>query len=125
MRDPDLSTKATLRYSPAPNPLQNEQFVERYLRFGRPREALVWLEGDWGMHEERRERLLAQAYAALNDAVQLRAVRRRLFDRNGSASDFEAWRASLAPAERSGAAAVARERAQSTDDPITGAQLRS
>lgn len=123
LRDPDLSTKTTLRYSPAPTPQQKEHFVERYLRFGRPAEALVWLEGDWGTHEERCERLLAQTYGALNDAVQLRAVRRRLFDRSGSASDFEAWRASLAPAERSAAAAVARERAQSTDDPITGAQL--
>src|SRR6266542_5788702 len=123
LRDPDLSTKTTLRYSPAPNALQREQFVERYLRFGRPADALVWLEGAWRMHEERRERLLAQAYAALDDAVSLRAVRRKLFDRSGSASDFEAWRASLAPAERSGAAAVARERAQSADDPITGAQL--
>ena len=123
LRDPDLSTKTTLRYSPDPNPLQKEQFVERYLRFGRPAEALVWLEGDWGMHEERREHLLAQACAALNDAMQLRAVRRRLFDRSGSVSDFEAWRASLAPAEQSSAAAVARERAQNTDDPITGAQL--
>ncbi|HEX6006181.1 MAG TPA: hypothetical protein VFZ14_19475 [Burkholderiales bacterium] len=123
LRDPDLSTRTTLRYSPVPNPLQKEQFVERYLRFGRPAEALVWLDGDWGMHEERRERLLAQAYAALNDAVELRAVRRQLFDRTGSASDFEAWRGSLAPAERSAAAAVARERAQNHDDPITGAQL--
>jgi hypothetical protein len=123
LRDPDLSTRTTLRYSPAPNPLQKEQFVERYLRFGRPAEALVWLEGNWAMHEDRRERLLAQTYAALNDAVQLRAVRRSLFDRSGSESDFEAWRASLAPAERNGAAAVARERAQTADDPITGAQL--
>lgn len=94
--DPDLSTRTTLRYSPAPNPLQRAQFVERYLRFGRPADALVWLDGDWGMHEERRERLLAQACAALSDATQLRAVRRRLFDRSGSASDFEAWRESLA-----------------------------
>jgi hypothetical protein len=68
LRDPDLSTKTTLRYSPAPNPLQKEQFVERYLRFGRPAEALVWLEGDWERHEDLRERLLAQTHGALNDA---------------------------------------------------------
>ena len=121
--DPDLSTRTTLRYSPAPNPLQKAHFVENYLRFDRPAEALAWLEGDWGRQEEQRERLLAQACAALGDAAQLRAVRRRLFDRSGSASDFEAWRDSLAPAERSSAAAVAGERAQHTDDPITGAQL--
>jgi hypothetical protein len=121
--DPDLSTNTTLRYSPAPSTLQKEQFAERYLRFGRPAEALAWLEGDWGIHEERRERLLAQTYAALENAVQLRAVRRKLFERSGSASDFEAWRTSLAPAEQHGAAAIARKRAHGSDDPITGAQL--
>jgi hypothetical protein len=50
-------------------------------------------------------------------------VRRRLFDRTGSASDFEAWQASLAPAAQHGAAAIARERAHGSDDPITGALL--
>ncbi|HLW37757.1 MAG TPA: hypothetical protein VKR99_04960, partial [Candidatus Eremiobacteraceae bacterium] len=73
--------------------------------------------------EERRERLLAQAYAALENAAQLRAVRRKLFDRSGSVSDFEACQASLTPAEQHGAAAIARERAHGSDDPITGAQL--
>jgi len=107
--DPDLSTNTTLRYSPAPSALQKEQFAERYLRFGRPAEALAWLEGDWGIHEERRERLLARVYAAVEDAARLRAVRRKLFDRSGSASDFEAWQASLAPAEQHGAVAIARE----------------
>src|SRR6185312_9670806 len=58
------------------------------------------IEGDWGIHEERRERLLARVYAAVEDAARLRAVRRKLFDRSGSASDFEAWQASLAPAEQ-------------------------
>ena len=67
LRDPDLSTRTTLRYSPNPNPLQKEHFAERYIRYGRPWEALAWLDGDWGFREEGRERLLAQAYAALGD----------------------------------------------------------
>jgi hypothetical protein len=46
-----------------------------------------------------------------------------LFDRTGSPSDFEAWQASLAPAAQHGVAAIARERAHGSDDPITGAQL--
>jgi hypothetical protein len=121
--DPDLSTRTTLRYSPAPSTLQKEQFAERYLRFGRPAEALAWLEGDWGIQEERRERLLAQVYVALQDAGRLRAVRRKLFDRSGSASDFEAWQASLPPAEQYTAATIARERAHGSGDPITGVQL--
>ncbi len=45
LRDPDLSTRTTLRYSPNPNALQKEQFAERYLRFGRPGDALAWLDG--------------------------------------------------------------------------------
>ena len=121
--DPDLSTNTTLRYSPAPSALQKEQFAERYLRFGRPAEALAWLEGDWGIYEDRRDRLLAQVYAALEDTARICEVRRKLFDRSGSASDFEAWRTSLAPAEQYGAVAIARERAHGGDDPISGAQL--
>jgi hypothetical protein len=41
LRDPDLSTRTTLRYSPDPNVLQKEHFAERYLRYGRPRDALA------------------------------------------------------------------------------------
>jgi hypothetical protein len=123
LRDPDLSTKATLRYSPNPNPLQKEQFAERYIRFGRPGDALTWLDGDWGHHEEGRERLLAEACAALGDTARLRAVRQALFDRTGTPSDFDAWQQSLEPADRGHAAEVARERAKILDDPISGAQL--
>ena len=84
LRDPDLSTRTTLRYSPEPNVLQKERFAERYLRYGRPADALAWLDGAWGYREERRERLLAEAYAALGDAARLRTVRQALFDRTGS-----------------------------------------
>ena len=62
LRDPDLSTQTTLRLSPDPNVLQKEHFAERYLRFGRPTEALAWLGGDWKEHNDRRERLLSEAY---------------------------------------------------------------
>ena len=123
LRDPDLSTKTTLRYSPNPNVLQKEHFAERYIRFGRPGEALAWLDGDWGYREEKRERLLAEAYAGLGDTDRLRAARQALFERTGSPGDFEAWRQSLVPADRANAAEVARERAKALDDAITGAQL--
>lgn len=123
LRDPDLSTRTTLRYSPNPNSLQKGRFAERYIRYGRPRDALAWLDGDWESREEERERLLADAYAALEDAERLRALRRALFERTGSPNDFEAWRESLPPSERASAAEVARERAAMHDDPITGAQL--
>ena len=68
LRDPDLSTQTTLRYSPNPNPMQKEQFAERYIRFGRAKDALPWLEGDWGHAEDRRLRLQAEAYVALGDS---------------------------------------------------------
>ena len=123
LRDPDLSTKTTLRYRPDPNVLQKEHFAERYIRFGRPGDALAWLDGDWGYREEGRERLLAEAYAGLGDTARLRAARQGLFERTGSPSDFEAWRQSVAPADRASAAEVARERAKVLDDTITGAQL--
>ena len=123
LRDPDLSTQTTLRYSPNPNVLQKEHFAERYIRFGRHRDALAWLEGDWGHREEGRERLLAKAYAGLGDTARLRAVRQALFERTGAPSDFEAWRQSLPPADRASAAEAARERAKLLGDPITGAEL--
>jgi hypothetical protein len=123
LRDPDLSTRATLRYSPHPNPFQKERFAERYIRFGRPADALPWLEGDWGHREDRRERLRGEVFTALGDEARLRSVRRALFDRTGSVSDFEDWRASLPPAEQANAAEVARGRTQSLDDPVSGAHL--
>jgi len=123
LRDPDLSTRTTLRCSPNPNPIQKEQFVERYIRYGRPGEALAWLDGEWGFREEGQERLLAEAYAALGDTARLRAVRRGLFERTGSVGDFEAWRESLALGDRADATKVARQRAKMHDDPITGARL--
>ena len=123
LRDPDLSTKTTLRYSPNPNDVQKERFAERYIRFGRPSDALAWLASDWGHREHVRERLLADVYAALGDTDSLRMVRQALFERTGSTSDFEAWCQTLATAERASAAEVARERAKRLNDPITAAQL--
>lgn len=123
LHDPDLSTRTTLRYSPEPNPLQKEHFAERYIRFGRPRDALQWLEGDWGHAEDRRQRLLADAYAALGDADRLRAMRRMLFERTGARSDFEAWHEVLALADRPQAVERARQRASAHRDPIAGANL--
>ncbi|HEX2831056.1 MAG TPA: hypothetical protein VHP37_32275 [Burkholderiales bacterium] len=123
LRDPDLYAKATLRYSPNPNPLQKQHFADRYIRYGRPAEALAWLEGDWGFHETDRQRLVAEAYEALGDTERLQSLRRALFDRTGSPGDFAAWRQSLAPGDYARAVEVAHARAQTLDDPIAGAQL--
>jgi hypothetical protein len=123
LQDPDLSTKAVLRYSPHPNPLQKAQFAERYLRFGRAPEALRWLDGEWGSHEDQRQRLLAQAYEALGDTEQLLDTRRRLFTATGSAEDFLAYRACLPSAAWGTADGEARGRAEANDDVTSGAWL--
>ena len=123
LRDPALYAQTTLRHSPNPNPLQKQHFAERYIRYGRPAEALAWLKGKWDCWEPDRQRLLAETYAALGDTARLQAARRAVFDRTGSPSDFEAWRESLTPDARPRAAAVARERAETLEDPVAGAQL--
>lgn len=123
LRDPDLSTRATLRYSPQPNELQKEKFAARYIRFGRPAEALAWLDGDWGHRDLGRQRLLSEAYAALSETVRLRATLQSIFESTGAASDFAAWRESLAPAERPVADDLARRRAHILDDAISAAEL--
>lgn len=121
--DPNLSTQTTLRISPQPNVLQKERIAERYLRFGRPQEALAWLDGHWENHEDRRERLLAEVHGALGDTARLPTLRQAIFERTGSTADFEAWRQSLAPAAQTGAVEAARQRANSRHDPIAGATL--
>jgi len=103
--------------------MQKQHFADRYIRYGRPAEALVWLEGDWGFHETDRQRLLSEAYEALGDTERLQSVRRALFDQTGSPGDFAAWCQSLAPGDHASAVEVAQERAQALDDPISGAQL--
>lgn len=123
LRDPDLSTQTTLRISPKPNVLQKERIAERYLRFGRPQEALAWLDGHWENHEDRRERLLAKVHSALGDTARLSPLRQAIFERTGATADFEAWRQSLAPAAQASAVDAARQRALTLDDPIAGANL--
>ncbi len=121
--NPDLSTRTALRINPDPDLRQREQFAQRYLRRGRPREALAWLERD-GMHAEEVSRhLLAEVYAALGETERLRQVRRELFERSGSLDDFEAWKISLAPAEQASATELARARAHALDDPVAAARL--
>lgn len=123
LQDPDLSTKAVLSYRPHPNPLQKAQFADRYLRFGRAHEALRWLEGQWEVHEDQRQRLLARVYEALGDAERLTDTRRRLFTATGSAEDFLAYRARLPASAWETANAEARDRAQATGDVISAAHL--
>jgi len=124
LRDPDIAVRAVLRYSPVPNALQKEEFVQAYLVYGRAADALAWLDAPWAPpHEDRRLRLLAQAYADLQRHDESAAIRQRLFEATGSAEDFLAWRACLPDASHPAAEAAARRRAQAQADPIEAARL--
>ncbi|MGH8656653.1 MAG: DUF6880 family protein [Gammaproteobacteria bacterium] len=123
LRDPDLSIRAVLSYSPNPNELQKARFAEGYLRFGRPEQALVWMEGDWGRREDERLRLLAEAYSSLRRDEEASDIRQRIFEGSGTVEDFRAWRASLALERQAQADDAARQRAQANGDPIAAACL--
>jgi hypothetical protein len=48
LRDPDIMVRATLRYSPDPNPVQRQAFAPPYLDAGQLGDALRWLQDSWG-----------------------------------------------------------------------------
>jgi hypothetical protein len=109
LRDPDVAVRATLRYSPDPNPLQRQSFVRDYLVAGRPADALEWLQDDWGPHEESRYGLLADALERLGRFDESVPIRKARFERTLSVFDLERWFGHLADADRPAAQACARE----------------
>lgn len=109
LRDPDVAVRATLRYSPDPNPLQRQSFVRDYLVAGRPADALEWLQDDWGPHEESRYGLLAEALERLGRFDESVPIRKARFERTLSVFDLERWFGHLADADRPAAQACARE----------------
>ena len=123
LRDPDVHVKAVLSYSPVPNPLQKEGFVEAYLKCGRHADALRWLDGHWEHHEQARLRLLAAAYAGLGRREECAQIRKRLFDATASVHDFREWRAVLPEKERDAAGEHARQVAETLAKPIAAATL--
>ncbi len=44
LRDPDVTVRATLRYSPDPNPVQRQSFARAYIDADRPADALAWVQ---------------------------------------------------------------------------------
>ena len=123
LRDPEVHVKAVLSYSPAPNPLQKEGFVEAYLKCGRHADALRWLDGHWEHHEQARLRLLAEAYAGLGRHEECAQIRKRLFDATASVYDFREWRDVLAKDARDAAGEHARQVAEALANPIAAATL--
>lgn len=63
LRDPDVHVRAVLRYSPQPDAMQRQGFARSYVDAGRPEDALLWLDGDWGHLEGSRQRLQAETHS--------------------------------------------------------------
>lgn len=123
LRDPEVSVRATLVYSPDPNPLQRAGFVKGYLQFGPAQKALAWLDGDWGHHEGSRMHLLAETYRALARREDEAKVREQIFSRSGRVDDFRNWQGAVDAASRPRTVEAARARASAHADPIEAAAL--
>jgi len=123
LRDPDLKVRTVLSYSPEPNELQRESFVRAYLEADRPGDALRWLEGSWSHKEGNRQYLLADALERLGRFGESVPIRRQMFERSLSPTDFARWLEHMPDVERAAAHARARELTQSHDDPVAAATL--
>ena len=81
LRDPDIMVRASLRYSPNPNPVQRQAFVRAYLDANRPADALAWLQDPWGHLDDSRQDLLADALERLGRFEESSPIRQRMFER--------------------------------------------
>ncbi len=116
LRDPDIKVRATLRYSPNPNPVQREAFARAYLDAGRAADALVWLQNAWGHFDDNRQDLLADALERLGRIEESSPIRQRMFERTLSDFHFQRWLEHLPEANRTEAVAHARQLALQHDD---------
>ena len=121
--DPDVSVKAVLQYSPHPNELQKQSFVQAYLDVGRPEDALPWLEGKWEGKEDARESLRAVAFERLGRFQESESIRRNMFDEDPSVFNFRQWLQHLSEAQHAAALERAHQTALSLSDPATAASL--
>lgn len=123
LRDPDIMVRASLRYSPNPNPVQRQAFVRAYLDADRPADALAWLQDPWAHLEDSRQDLLADALERLGRFEESSPIRRRMFERTLSDFYFQRWLEHLPEAARPEAVAHARQRALRHDDLTAAATL--
>lgn len=121
--DPDVSVRAVLQYSPAPNELQKQSFVEAYLDADRPEDALPWLEGKWGDKEQTREGLLADTLERLGRFEASEPVRRQMFEEHPSVFHLRQWLQHLPEANQAAALERARQMALGLSDPVAAASL--
>jgi hypothetical protein len=123
LRDPDIMVRASLRYSPNPNPVQRQAFVLAYLDADRPADALAWMQDPWGHLDDSRQDLLADALERLGRFEESSPIRQRMFERTLSDFYFQRWLEHLPEAARSEAAAHARQLALRHDDLTAAATL--
>lgn len=123
LRDPDVKVRASLRYSPNPNPVQRQDFVRAYLDADRPADAMAWLQDAWGHLEDSRQDLLADALERLGRFEESSPIRQRMFERTLSDFYFQRWLEHLPEAARPEAVAHARQLALRHDDLTAAATL--
>ena len=123
LRDPAVKVRAVLSYSPQPNALQQQSFVEAYLKADRPTDALAWLQGTWGHLENRRQSLLAEVLGRLGRHGESAPILQDLFEQTLSVFDLHRWLEHLPESSRPQALARARQLALNHDDPAVAADL--
>ncbi len=123
LRDPDVHVRSVLRYSPQPNPVQQQNFARAYLAAGRPLDALTWLQEPWGHMDTGRESLLADALGQLGRFEESAPIRRQMFERSLSVFDLQRWLEHLSEAVRPEALLQAQQLALGHDDPMRAAIL--
>lgn len=123
LRDPDIRVRASLRYSPNPNPVQRQAFARAYLDADRPADAITWLQDAWGHLDDSRQDLLADALERLGRFEESSPIRQRMFERTLSDFYFQRWLEHLPEAARPEAVAHARQLALRHDDLTAAATL--
>jgi hypothetical protein len=123
LRDPDIQVRATLRYTPDPNPVQRQAFVRAYLDADRPADALAWLQDPWSHLDDSRQDLLAEALERLGRFEESSPIRKRMFERTLSDFYFQRWLEHLPETERADAVAHARQVALGHDDLTAAATM--
>jgi hypothetical protein len=123
LHDPDIRVRASLRYSPNPNPVQRQAFARAYLDADRPADALTWLQDAWGHLDDSRQDLLADALERLGRFEESSPIRQRMFERTLSDFYFNRWLEHLPEAARPEAVAHARELALRHADLTAAATL--